>query len=860
MKRLLFFCILLLTLACNSSEKEKTNIPISNNSEKWLVLGDSAYRYGKNDSAYYYYIQYRNSICNPISKTICKIDICESLKHKNCDWIYQLAIKKYDEADYYAAKDLFFDILNCTSLDSNMVKLDLANTYAKIDKNKAIVFFKQASEGIAKVKLKAKIIGNFATFYSDDIKNYDSAIHYFQVIENYPEDSLPDFYWFNYGNACNQKARYISANSPLRKHYIQRAKEYTHKEYKIQIEKKDSFEMGTVCNNLGFYCMDYGKFDSAMYYFHHAYQYFYSFSKSNNTLPWLKMIRNYSGIAKTYYAKYAYTQDITELDSAMRYFLPTPKFMIQVRKKFNKEDSKSALTKLLYEVYEPALNVAYTYHKHKPSTQKLQYALNFIEAGKSLALLENIQDKMILKNAQIPDSLLNKENDLLKKITVIEEIDSSNVVEKKKLLSEQEELLVHFQKNYPNYYALKYSDKISSIENIQLKCKTDNSMFIDFFQGDTSIFVLYITPTTSGLIRKKVIDSVLNEQTATLRNTIGEMGNGDQKHKKQFRLISNQLYQSLFAELDSIFHSLSLSTPIKATLVLDGHLHKIPFDALLCDTLKKQYLIEKYNFSLAHSAAMYLQTASDKGKSSEVLAISPVFDATFNQFYPAPHRSENPLDSTFKTLTYLENEYVINPYFHEKANAKNFQKNAAHYGMIHLATHAVANDTIPEKSYIAFAPDSIGDAIHKGYFSLNEVYATPLNASLALLTACETGKGQIKKGEGVMSLARAFRYAGCERIIMTLWSVDEQSTMEITKTFYENLSKGESYGDALYKAKLQLKSKSPDKWAALVLIGDANGSFPLKKHNSWISIALLGLGGLILLGIGYFLYRKKRNL
>jgi len=111
-----------------------------------------------------------------------------------------------------------------------------------------------------------------------------------------------------------------------------------------------------------------------------------------------------------------------------------------------------------------------------------------------------------------------------------------------------------------------------------------------------------------------------------------------------------------------------------------------------------------------------------------------------------------------------------------------------------------------------------------------------------------------------MSLARAFKYAGCERIIMTLWSVDEQSTMGITKAFYENLAKGESYGDALYKAKLQLKSKSPDKWAALVLIGDSNGSFPLKKRNSWITLCLWTLGGLIILGLGYFLYSRKINL
>ncbi len=872
MKRLLFFGILLLILACNSSEKEKTNIPISNNSEKWLVLGDSAYRYGKNDSALYYYERYRSLIGKPSSEqqinAICKLgklylengdyeraDGCLSFNESNCNYTYNLGVVKYEKGDPYAAKDLFLSILNCDSLgiDIALLNLDIANNYAKMeDTTNAMFYFQEAIKRASDSTTKVKVISDFATFYSYTINNYDKAISYFQKIEHYPQKYLPSFYWFNYGDACNEKGL-----SNL-------AKRYTYKEYLIKRQKNDSLNMGITCNNLGFLFMDSNEFDSAMHYFSLARNYLtISYQNSDNTTfrSWEKIIRNSSGIAKTYMAKYANSKEIAHLDSSLSYFHKTPAYMHQMRKILGNEQSKSLLTTLLYKVYEPALQTIC----HQKSANYLQYACDFIEAGKSLALLEEIQDKVALSNGQIPKELLLKKDSIqIQMMLVDKEIQKKNTSDlyRKKVLLEQkhQELLAQLQKDYRNYYNLKYPNTAVNIKDIRDKCRKDNSVFIDFFQGRKSTYILYITGRNEGIIQKKITDSSLNIQTEVLRKSLDSMGNGDQKHKKQFKSISNQLYQSLFAELDSVFQSFSLSYPIKATLVLDGHLHKIPFDALLCDTLKKEYLIEKYNFSLAHSAAMYLQTVSDKGKSSEVLAISPVFDATFNQFYPGPHGSENPLDSTFKTLTYLEKLYAISPYLYEKANAKNFQKNAAHYGMIHLATHAVANDTIPKKSYIAFAPDSIGDAIHNGYFSLNEVYSTPLNASLALLTACETGKGQIKKGEGVMSLARAFRYAGCERIIMTLWSVDEGSTMEITKSFYDNLAKGESYGDALYKAKLQLKSQSPNKWAALVLIGDANGSFPLKKRSSWISIALLGLGGLILLGIGYFLYHRKRNL
>src|SRR4029077_12360043 len=98
------------------------------------------------------------------------------------------------------------------------------------------------------------------------------------------------------------------------------------------------------------------------------------------------------------------------------------------------------------------------------------------------------------------------------------------------------------------------------------------------------------------------------------------------------------------------------------------------------------------------------------------------------------------------------------------------------YPVIHLATHAIANDTNLLGSYIEFyGLKKDADTGHRLYEQ--EVYTLDLKtARLVILSACETGNGLLINGEGVISLSRAFSYAGCKTVITSLWKADELST------------------------------------------------------------------------------------
>lgn len=145
--------------------------------------------------------------------------------------------------------------------------------------------------------------------------------------------------------------------------------------------------------------------------------------------------------------------------------------------------------------------------------------------------------------------------------------------------------------------------------------------------------------------------------------------------------------------------------------------------------------------------------------------------------------------------------------------------------------------------------------------TLPEIYARRIPASLVALSACETGTGEYAEGEGVLSLARAFAYAGAESLMASHWSVNERATAELFAGFYAQIEQGVSRAEALRQAKLAWLDKSqPDArkapwyWAAITLSG-ADGAVDLHENTDWWWYA--GGGIFALLAGGWFLLAAR---
>ena len=112
-----------------------------------------------------------------------------------------------------------------------------------------------------------------------------------------------------------------------------------------------------------------------------------------------------------------------------------------------------------------------------------------------------------------------------------------------------------------------------------------------------------------------------------------------------------------------------------------------------------------------------------------------------------------------------------------------------------------------------------------GFLRTDEVFNLKLGAPLVMLSACETGLGKERRGEGVIGLTRAFMYAGAPTVGVSLWSVADQSTAQLMVDFYKNLLGGAAGPSAAMRAARQglidgKRYSAPFHWAPFVMVGD----------------------------------------
>jgi CHAT domain-containing protein len=142
--------------------------------------------------------------------------------------------------------------------------------------------------------------------------------------------------------------------------------------------------------------------------------------------------------------------------------------------------------------------------------------------------------------------------------------------------------------------------------------------------------------------------------------------------------------------------------------------------------------------------------------------------------------------------------------------------------IVHVSTHGVLDDARPGRSGLVFAAEDGGD----GFLDLYEVLDLRIPTELVVLSGCETARGELLRGEGVLGLARAFLFAGSGSVVASLWRVDDRSTEELMVEFYRALGHRSSVAEALRQAKLRMLAATgtartdPFSWAGFVLVGD----------------------------------------
>ena len=173
--------------------------------------------------------------------------------------------------------------------------------------------------------------------------------------------------------------------------------------------------------------------------------------------------------------------------------------------------------------------------------------------------------------------------------------------------------------------------------------------------------------------------------------------------------------------------------------------------------------------------------------------------------------------------------------------------------------HGAIDEKNPLNSGLIFSKK---DSTDNNYLSGYDLYAMQLRTGLAVLSACNTGNGELRRGEGVMSLARAFAFAGCPSTVMSLWSIPDESTSKVMLSFYKNLKNGDSKDVALQKAKLEYLQNCPPQyslpnyWGATVIIGNVEAL----DFKAWYQKPVaIGLGIVALFALLIFILRRRKK-
>lgn len=557
-----------------------------------------------------------------------------------------------------------------------------------------------------------------------------------------------------------------------------------------------------------------------------------------------------------------------------------------VRLSYLAEGSKLALSRRLVPIYERGIRVALSVFRDQGEEQYLQQAFSFAEFGKAVVLYESLQQSAA-RQSIVPERYLVEEHALKrdiaqykKKIFQAEHIkalqDEEQLNRWKQRLFELEEayqdLLLTLESQFPEYHSAKYKQAVVSLKDLQASLKDDHSMVLEYFEGDSSVFLFAVD--------KQRVRSFTVPKDSSLIDAIGNfqelMADREAVVKEGFEPNSIQNFAELGFQLYSRLVQpalLEYQQPIEHLIIIpDGRLYHIPFEALLHRYPKAPiggypslpYLISDYICSYEYSAAMLCEVPGKRKQAKKGFAgFAPSYGQSgipdsLPEGYANSRDVLAPLLFSQQEVQSIQNIVGGDAFVGQEASRAQFKEVATSYQILHLAMHALGNDANPDFSSLVFA--SPEDLPESGFFYTSDIQQLQLKADLAVLSACNTGAGDWVRGEGVLSIGRAFRAAGCPNVLMSHWQADDASTSIIMQQFYQELKEGRTQGEALRLAKMtylqQNLNAHPHFWAAFVLVGADRPLWFSRSNWAILFIALAAaLGG----SVWFIRSRKDAN-
>lgn len=766
--------------------------------------------------------------------------------HNNIGLIY-LKLDEYEEALRWLLSSLETKIrVKSTALSSTYT--NIGETYRHMGNyTEASNYFLKAIEHTIRIKGEqnidlAKYYLNYGIFIIDAFQDYDKGMDLYQKALNlclrnfgvkHPGTSRA---YFNIGKYFHQREELDSALLYIQKSIVSLVDDFQEEDYRVNPDMNEA----------------------------------------SSLVQLLISIKEKAVLAEKLYTK---NGRLTDLQLCFSTLELANVLIEEIRSGFQTEESKMILAQNEHNTCREIIRLALQLFQLTGDHTYKDKAFEYSEKSKSANLLAAIRNIEAKKLGGIPDDLIEEEqvlkNDLnsYKEMVYTEREKEKPSEDKLRLwedyifsLQKRIDTLINFlEENYSDYYSLKFNTTVAGRADIATILKRDEAL-LEYTVSD-SLLISFLHTRKNFVVQQISIDSLFHFNARFVREilTNRNFSKGVKMDYTQFVHASHGLYDKLIRPFEKLIKG------YKLIIIPDETLAYIPFEILissLVDSRKPDYqslpyLITNHSISYSNSATLLVNKhARERASDHRLLAFAPNYegDSGSGIEYLARDEYRNnlfPIPGVSEEVSFIHDLVGGDVFLDNQATEANFKINSSGYDILHLAMHTVIDDVNPMYSKLVFSNSPLDN--EDGLLNTFEIYGLTLSARMAVLSSCNSGAGKMQKGEGVMSLARGFIYAGCPSIIMTLWEVEDNSGSEIMRGFYTFLKKGYSKDEALRRAKLDflkganMETSHPYFWSGYVNIGDSGPIFN-RNINPTTGILLLLL--LVLLA-GVYIYKKK---
>jgi tetratricopeptide (TPR) repeat protein len=462
--------------------------------------------------------------------------------------------------------------------------------------------------------------------------------------------------------------------------------------------------------------------------------------------------------------------------------------LTKLRRQYLGSASKNYINERLENIFDFGVELALKRYKENNTRERLEDLYSMIEMAKAASFWDNLSEENAAFYGKVP-------------LEVLEEIELLKDGEDETRI-ELEEKFRMLEQSYPDYYRVKYALEVPNISEVQQSLSGDMAL-LDYYVLDSLFLAVAITSNDLHLLEK--------------------INNGPFNFDVELAYLADKAIS-------------------RVSVVPHRSLYYESFERLVNPSTDR-YLLFDFAFSYQVNVEAILKAENAPRTTSKYLGLVPEFKAQFADA-SIQSRERNILVDLPAAVEEVE---VASRLFDGEvlkgfdATEDEFYKVAPKYDLIHFATHAQIDPENELNSYLFMSPNE-GD--EDGVLYTDEIMKTDINAAMVVLSACETGGGGLSSGEGVMSLSRAFQYAGAQSVLMSLWRANDQSSKPIILGFLENYQAGMPKDVALQQSKISyLKSSDPlmrDEfyWAGFMINGDLSSRLSQPK---WIGKAIVML-------------------